>query len=91
MLNAFPVTTFPIYPGLGQAPNMLTCIPNGLVKRMPVKQKLKAVVEVVVAVLYACCQILLDLPYSRRLEEEADAVGLQLMAKVRSICCVTQP
>ena len=90
MLNAFPVTTFPIYPGLGQAPNMLTCIPSGLVERMPVKQKLKVVVEVVVAVLYAICQILLDLPYSRRLEEEADAVGLQLMAKVRSICCVTQ-
>lgn len=28
------------------------------------------------------CQIFLHLPYHRRLEEEADEVGLQLMAKV---------
>jgi len=27
----------------------------------------------------------LSLPYSRRLEEEADEVGLQLMAKVRTV------
>jgi len=30
MPNALPGTTFPIYPGLGQAPNMLACIPGGL-------------------------------------------------------------
>jgi len=29
--NALPYTTLPIYPGLGQAPNMLACIPSGLV------------------------------------------------------------
>ena len=27
MLDALPGTTLPIYPGLGQAPNMLACIP----------------------------------------------------------------
>jgi len=31
--DALPDTTLPIYPGLGQAPNMLACIPGGLVKR----------------------------------------------------------
>ena len=30
-LDTLPATTLPIYPGLGQAPNMLACIPNGLV------------------------------------------------------------
>jgi len=29
--NALPGKTLPIYPGLGQAPNMLACIPGGLV------------------------------------------------------------
>jgi len=28
--DALPVVTLPLYPGLGQAPNMLTCIPSGL-------------------------------------------------------------
>ena len=32
MLDARPATTLPIYPGLGQAPNMLDCIPGGLVR-----------------------------------------------------------
>jgi len=27
--DALPDTTLPIYPGLGQAPNMLACIPGG--------------------------------------------------------------
>jgi len=27
-----PDTTLPIYPGLGQAPNMLSCVPDGLVE-----------------------------------------------------------
>jgi len=31
MPDALPATTLAIYPGLGQAPNMLACIPNGLV------------------------------------------------------------
>jgi len=31
MQDALPYTTLPIYPGLGQAPNMLACIPGGLV------------------------------------------------------------
>jgi len=31
MLDAFPATTLPLYPGLGQAPNMLDCIPSGMV------------------------------------------------------------
>jgi len=26
--DALPYTTLPIYPGLGQAPNMLACIPR---------------------------------------------------------------
>ena len=30
-LDAIPGTTLPIYPGLGQAPKMLACIPSGLV------------------------------------------------------------
>jgi len=31
MPDALLATTLPIYPGVGQAPNMLACIPNGLV------------------------------------------------------------
>jgi len=31
MPDALTATTLPIYPGLGQAPNMLACIPSGLV------------------------------------------------------------
>jgi len=31
MLDALPVATLPIYPGLGQAPSVLGCIPSGLV------------------------------------------------------------
>jgi len=29
--DALPAATLPIYPGLGQALNMLACIPSGLV------------------------------------------------------------
>jgi len=29
--DALPATTLPIYPGLGQAPNLLACIPSGVV------------------------------------------------------------
>jgi len=31
MQDALPYTTFPIYPHLGQAPNVLACITGGLV------------------------------------------------------------
>jgi len=31
MQDAFPYTTLPVYPGWGQVPNMLACIPGGLV------------------------------------------------------------
>jgi len=31
MQDALPYITLPIYPGLGQAPNMLACVPSGLV------------------------------------------------------------
>jgi len=31
MVDALPDTALPIYPGLGQAPSMLACIPSGLV------------------------------------------------------------
>jgi len=31
MPDALPGTTLSIYPGLGQAPNMLACLPGGLV------------------------------------------------------------
>jgi len=30
-LDALPATTLPLYGGLGQAPNMLACIPSGIV------------------------------------------------------------
>jgi len=33
MPDALPGTTLPIYPGLGQAPNMVACIPGGLVSK----------------------------------------------------------
>jgi len=29
--DGLPATTLPIYPGLGQAPNMLACVPSGVV------------------------------------------------------------
>jgi len=29
--DSLPVATLPLYPGLGQAPNMLACIPSGMV------------------------------------------------------------
>jgi len=32
MPDDLPDTTLPIYPGLGQAPNMPACIPSGLVQ-----------------------------------------------------------
>jgi len=32
MPDALPGTTLPIYPGLRQAPNILACIPSGLVE-----------------------------------------------------------
>jgi len=31
-LDAIPAATLPLYPGLGQAPNMLACIPSGVVR-----------------------------------------------------------
>jgi len=31
MLYAVPAITLPIYPGVGHAPNILVCIPSGLV------------------------------------------------------------
>jgi len=31
MLDALLSTTLPLYPGSGQAPNMLACIPSGVV------------------------------------------------------------
>jgi len=30
--DALPAATLPLYPGLGHAPNMLACIPSGIVK-----------------------------------------------------------
>jgi len=30
-LDALPAATLPLYPGMGQAPNMLHCIPSGVV------------------------------------------------------------
>jgi len=32
--DSLPAATLPIYPVLGQAPNMLDCIPSGLVQMM---------------------------------------------------------
>jgi len=31
MPNALPAATLPLYPGLGQAPNILACIPSGVI------------------------------------------------------------
>jgi len=31
-LDALPTATLPLYSGLGQAPNMLVCIPSGIVR-----------------------------------------------------------
>ena len=31
MSDALPAATLPLYPGLGQAPNVLVCIPSGMV------------------------------------------------------------
>jgi len=31
-LDALPATALPLYPGLGQATNMLACTPSGLVQ-----------------------------------------------------------
>jgi len=51
MPDVLPVATFPIYPGLGQAPNMLDCIASGLVNwKRTIKQKPKSVGVVVVVV-----------------------------------------
>jgi len=35
--DALPAPTLPIYPGLGQAPNMLACIPSGLVRSVTIQ------------------------------------------------------
>jgi len=40
MQDALPYTTLPIYPGLGQAPNMLACIPGGLVNTITIFSKI---------------------------------------------------
>jgi len=29
--DALPAATLPLYPGLGQAPNMLACVPDGMI------------------------------------------------------------
>jgi len=39
MPDAHPVATLPIYPGLGQAPNMLDCISGGLVDLSSIVKK----------------------------------------------------
>jgi len=41
MPEALPTTNLPIYPGLGQAPNMLACIPSCLVKVILYNSKLR--------------------------------------------------
>jgi len=38
MPDALSDTTLPIYPGLGQAPNMLACMPGGLVSIIMIKK-----------------------------------------------------
>jgi len=51
MPDVLHAATLPIYPGLGQAPNMLDCIPSGLVNwKRTIKQKPKSVGVVVVVV-----------------------------------------
>ena len=45
MLDAYPAATLPLYPGLGQAQNMLACIPSGVILTKSIKamKKTKAV------------------------------------------------
>jgi len=43
MPDALPATTLPLYPGLGQAPNMLACIRSGVVIWMGSKEKVDGV------------------------------------------------
>jgi len=59
MPDALPGTILPIYPGLGQAPNMLACIPGGLVKVNLENNHKMEVMEVAankVTVLQKCCK-----------------------------------
>jgi len=37
-LDALPAATLPLYPGLGQASNILACIPSGVVARVKTLQ-----------------------------------------------------
>jgi len=39
--DALPAATLPLHPGLGQAPNMLACIPSGVVPSCVVSNWLK--------------------------------------------------
>jgi len=41
MLDAIPAATLPLCPGLGQAPNMLACIPSGVVAPAPLEWSVK--------------------------------------------------
>ena len=38
--DALPATTLPLHPGLGQAPNILACIPSGVSVRQTATQNL---------------------------------------------------
>jgi len=48
MPDALPGATLPLYPGLGEAPNMRVCIPNGV-------KDVTVVVKFVTAALSCCC------------------------------------
>jgi len=55
--DALPYTTLLIYPGLGQAPNMLACIPSGLVHPLiSIDSELTTVIEVRLGK-YSCCMV----------------------------------
>jgi len=47
MADALPDTTLPIYPGLGvgQAPNMLACMPSGLVQSLYCRRKIYEIIS----------------------------------------------
>jgi len=54
--DVFHSTTLPIYPGLGQASNMLACIPSGLVNISTFTELINTVVNNIATFLYVFCQ-----------------------------------
>ena len=63
-LDALPAATLPIYPGFGQVPNMLACIPSGLVQVVLEKRPLNGYLSEVISMSEEWPHPLLRLKYS---------------------------